>query len=255
MSVSVVIPVRNKARTIARAVVSAAVQSPAEVVVIDDASTDDTAEIVERLAGKLGCIRLVRNAAKADDWQQAAAAVYESLSGSHVVCMGGDDALCDGMIAGVNQHADAAIVFRDYFVANTSDEVTGGVWMGYKEPAVLSAEDVRQRVLTYPYASETGIGSGIRRDLLLWLASCEFWRMGPWSDAIGYCVAAALHGCVFKPGAGAMFTIDDAGYGAIGRDGPDAGRYHQAVREFVNQQPLPDGVKRMVCEKRGVPYG
>ena len=69
MSVSVVIPTHNRAGTLGLAIVSAAMQNPVEVLVIDDASTDDTVGIVEQLRGIYPCIRYVRHAAKADDWQ------------------------------------------------------------------------------------------------------------------------------------------------------------------------------------------
>ena len=61
MRTSVVIPCRNAARTVGDAVASACAQSepPAEVVVVDDASTDDSADAA-RQAGA----RVIRNAAR-----------------------------------------------------------------------------------------------------------------------------------------------------------------------------------------------
>ena len=255
MSVSVVLPVRNKVTTVARAVFSAAKQNPAELVVIDDASDDGTSEILGQLQAQLPCVRWIRHAQKSADWQQAAAEVYGSLVGTHTICMGGDDALTDGVIDSVARHPTAAVVFHDYWVAGTDDVITGAVTNGYQDTAVFGPEDMLARIRTYPYASETGIGSGIRTDLLRWLADREFWRMGPWSDAIGYCTVAALHGCVFVPGAGAVFTINPAGYGASGRDGADAGKYHAAIRDFLGAVDLPPDVRQLMCLKRQVPCG
>jgi len=252
VSVSVVIPTWNRAATLGRAIVSVACQNPLEVVVIDDASTDDTPGIVEQLRGVYPCIRYVRHQEKSADWQEAAADVYPTLLGSHVICMGADDSLTDGVVDSVNRHPDAAVIFHDYWCSDTNAVIRGSVFMGFEQVTPMTPDEARHRLLTYPYASETGIGSGIRRDCLQWLVSQKFWRMGPWSDAIGYAVVAALWGCVFVPGAGAIFAIDDAGYGARGREGAEALSYHQACREFLAGVNLPAALKVAILHKRGI---
>lgn len=252
MSVSVVIPTWNRAATLGRAIVSAACQNPLEVVVIDDASTDDTMGIVEQLRGVHQCIRYVRHQEKSADWQEAAADVYPTLLSSHVICMGADDSLTDGVVDSVNRHPDAAVVFHDYWCADTSNVINGSVFMGFEEVTRMTPQQVRLRLLTYPYASETGIGSGIRIDCLQWLARRQLWRMGPWSDAVGYAVVAALWGCVFVPGSGAIFCVDSEGYGAKGRDGNEAASYHQACREFLAGTGLPADVCAAILHKRGI---
>jgi succinoglycan biosynthesis protein ExoO len=61
MTVSVIIPAYNIASIIARAIESAAAQSarPLEIIVIDDASTDDTASVVSAMANRIPGVRLV----------------------------------------------------------------------------------------------------------------------------------------------------------------------------------------------------
>ena len=61
MRISVIIPCRNGAQTVAEAVRSAQAQTltPAEVIVVDDVSTDDTAIVAERAGA-----RVIRNAAR-----------------------------------------------------------------------------------------------------------------------------------------------------------------------------------------------
>lgn len=255
MSVSVVIATHNRADTLARAIVSAACQNPVEVLVIDDASMDDTPGIVEQLAGVYPCIRMHRHKSKAADWQEAAAELYPSLTSTHVICMGADDKLEMGVVASVNKHPDAAVVFHDYWLASPAGNVTGAVTMGYDEPSRLSPKQVRDRLRERPWASETGIGSAIRFDRLLWLNSLRWWRMGPWSDAVGYAAVAVNHGAVYEPGAGATFTVDDAGYGNQHRTGLEAGKYHDACRKFLRDAGVPFSVAAAICVKRGVPYG
>jgi chlorobactene glucosyltransferase len=66
--VSVIIPARNEARNIARCVrsVLATAYAPLEVIVVDDRSTDGTAEIIEPAAG--GRLRLVRGTDPPPGW-------------------------------------------------------------------------------------------------------------------------------------------------------------------------------------------
>ena len=59
LSVSVVIPVRNRERWIARALDSAFAQTvpPAEVIVVDDGSTDGTMDVVDRYGERVRVLR------------------------------------------------------------------------------------------------------------------------------------------------------------------------------------------------------
>ena len=59
--ITVVIPVRNRERLIARAIESVAAQTlpPDEIIVVDDASTDRTVDIVERLSKSLKSLKLI----------------------------------------------------------------------------------------------------------------------------------------------------------------------------------------------------
>jgi|GEM_PF-2692950 len=252
MSVSVVIPTRNRAATLSRAIVSAAMQNPVEVLVIDDASTDDTPGIVEQLRGVYPCVRLQRHEAKADDWQQAASALYPTLVGNHVIHMGADDWLANGVVDSVNRHPDSAVVFHDYWVANTDGTQIGAVSNGFESVTHMSSAQVCSRLVQYPYPTETGIGSGLRLDCLRWLEAKQFWRMGPWSDAIGFAAVAALWGCVFVPGAGATFTQDDHGYGATNRNSSDSIRYMAECVSFLASSGVPSDAAAALCRKRGV---
>ncbi|HEV2461331.1 MAG TPA: glycosyltransferase [Ktedonobacterales bacterium] len=68
--VSILVPARNEARTIARCVVSLARQDypHCEVLVLDDQSKDETAAIVERVARRHTWVRLLRGAALPPGW-------------------------------------------------------------------------------------------------------------------------------------------------------------------------------------------
>jgi chlorobactene glucosyltransferase len=67
---SVVIPARNESNNIERVArsVLASRYTPLELIVVDDRSTDDTAEIAGRIAGDDPRLRLIRGAERPDGW-------------------------------------------------------------------------------------------------------------------------------------------------------------------------------------------
>ena len=254
MSVSVVLPTWNRAATLEAAAVSALAESPAELVIVDDASTDETPEVAEALLQASQLVRYVRHEAKSEDWQRSLAIVYPTLIGSHVVCMGADDLLEPGLVHSINSHPHAAVVFHDYWVRFPDGTRPGAVTMGYGETRTLTPGEVCERLRSHPNATETGIGSGIRLDCLLWLASLSFWRMGPWSDAIGYAAVAARWGAVYVPGAGATFTDDPNGYGCQGRGGARRDEYHAASRRFLEAAEIDATTAEALCRQREIAW-
>jgi len=251
--VSVYIPNRNHAATLGAAIYSAASQSPVEVAVIDDASTDDSMAVAAAASMTHDCVWVQHNAEKAMCWQQKAAEEFASFGGSHVIGLGADDELMPSVVQSVMRHRQAAIVFHNYYCR------ISGQWphlmVQCAEPSrqqVLSASDVQSRMLSGAAPVETGIGSAIRHDWLMRLCELEYWRMGPWSDAIAYGTVAALGGAVYVPQAGAIFTQDNQGYGEKSRTGPDSSRYMVEVWAFLKRAEVPPDVAAALCAKRGV---
>jgi glycosyltransferase involved in cell wall biosynthesis len=252
VSVSVVIPNRNYGATLERAIVSAFCQAPLEVVVVDDASTDNSCDIArhwEQLSR--GVVRLVANRQKADNWQEAMAAVFHELAGDTVVCCASDDTLLPNMIHAADSFSGSPVVFAEYHVCYPELGHMHSVSHGIGSTVTLTAEQVRGRIRGNGNATETGIGSAMRRDLLLWTASLRFWRCGPFGDSISYAAVAALHGATYVAGAGAAITSRPTTYGrATASDDEQLRHYTEESRLFLKDAGVDEETARRLMEKR-----
>ena len=254
MSVSVVIPNHNHGETLELAIVSAYCQGPLEVVVIDDASTDGSVNIARQWQSiSSGGVRLVSNTTKADNWQEAMAREFPALRGETVVFCAADDMLLPGMIAHAREHAAAPVVFTDYHCLD-GRQLLPGVSQSVTETTKLTDDEVRQRIRSNTNATETGIGSAIHLKHLEWLASLQFWRCGPFGDAIGYAAVAALHGAVYLPGSGAAIRVNPQSYGrAMAADDEQRRHYKAESIAFLRKAGVDDETARRLIEKRCCP--
>ena len=188
---------------------------------------------------------------------KAASDHYESFSGKYVICMGADDELTNGIIS-LGSVGDFPVIFTDYFVRSSHGEEPYGIITqnaakhGNREAVFLEPDDVQKRYMSSCYPTETGIGTLIRKDWLMWLREKEFWKMGPWSDAIGYACVAGIAGAAYVPGVGAVFTQNEKGYGATHRRFEVASEYHKASRDFAYGSGISTPAARRLLQKRGI---
>ena len=100
-NISVIIPLYNKASEIERTLRSVLSQSlpPREIIVVDDGSTDGSAEIVERLATPL--VRLIRQ--QNSGVSAARNRAMREATGEWVALLDGDDVWCEDYLATVAQ--------------------------------------------------------------------------------------------------------------------------------------------------------
>lgn len=127
-SYSVVVPAYNASNTVARSLASVVAQSlsPVEVIVVDDASRDDTSAVVESLIPQmqetgiaLRCIRLTRNSGPS----VARNIGLRDASGDFVAFLDADDVWEVDKLAMVEQAlgtSDAALVCHGYSEAGRS---------------------------------------------------------------------------------------------------------------------------------------
>ena len=255
--ISVYIPNHNDGPTLARAILSARQPGVCEIVVIDDASTDNSLDVAAQQADESPLVRIVANKTKADNWQEAVAKVLPELTGDYIIGMGADDYLLAGTVEEMLKFAGPGVIFRDYAVVDWEEKFRWSVTMGLSEPTILSPDEACRRLAGSHNATETGIGSAMRADCQRWLCDLEYWTMGPWGDAIGYAAVAAKFGAAYVPGFGAAFTLfhadGSAGYGqSIAKDPAFAASCSAAVHRFLECAGVPAAVAAALVRKRGV---
>jgi glycosyltransferase involved in cell wall biosynthesis len=252
--ITVYIPNYNHGLTLGRAIRSAVINNPDEVVVIEDCSTDTSLVQAQLWADTVPSVRVVQNQTKSADWQHEAAKVFRSFKGEHIIGMGADDILLPGAVESTKRFLSAPIVFHDYVTIDAGGRTVGDVPMGVADVTPMTPGEVVARFRSPCNPTETGIGSSIRADRLKWLCNLQYWRMGPWSDCIGYAAVAALYGCVYVPQVAAGFTVNEAGYGRSSIADPVASkRYAAGVRQFLQDAGIDSTTAMAMMAKRGVP--
>ena len=235
-TVAVVIPNRNMAATLGRSLGSACHQGPDEIVVVDDASTDDSLAVIEHWANQFACVRVVRHKEKTPCHLEALRGVYDSLSSRHVVGLGADDILLPGLVTAIRRHIESPVVFTSYDVVRPDGSYMHTVSQDVNDPCVMTPDGVRGRLQSGRNATETGIGSSLRSDVAAWLWSHRWHDMGPHMDSIGYAAAAAIYGATYLPITGAAYTMTESSYGRDSVSTPEkAIRWAKRCHEFLSR--------------------
>jgi len=165
-SVSVVIPAFNRASTIEQAVASARAQTraPREIIVVDDASTDDTAEVARRAGARV--VRLERN----QGCSTARNAGIHAAGGDAIAWLDSDDFWEPNHIAVVAGLLDR---YPEAAAASSAVRLVGsrsGVWVG-RIPEGPPSNVFRRAFFDWLSVPTSTI---IRRDALL--------RVGGWAE-------------------------------------------------------------------------
>lgn len=245
-AVSIILPTRNMAATLRRAMDSACSQGPDVLCVVDDASDDDTPVVVERFNMKHDFVRYVRRTEKAPCHVAALRPAYDALPDGHVIGLSADDILLPGLVTSVRAYADHAVIFTNYSVED--GERSWQVQHPYVKPIHLTPAAMCKRLQTQRPA-ETGIGSSIRTDVMRWLWQLGWHELGPHADSIGYATAAAVHGALYLPMVGSHVHFNRNGYGQrVAAENP-AG-WAGAARTFMRRAGLDHLTTEALVERR-----
>jgi hypothetical protein len=213
-SIACVIPVYNGGATLRRALMAICTQQslPNEVVILNNCSTDDTAEIAARYAEHYPFVRIVHYPEHRSDWREPAClnAICETKA-DYIHMLSCNDYVDSHFYLCVRAAHDAGFIFTEYTVQGPTPEnkivgfaVTESLPIDPTYPKWLLLEQ-----LCKPKFFEGGPCCLIRRDAWQWLCDRQFWNLETYQDSIGYSVGAWLFGASYLPFACGYFTYDE----------------------------------------------
>jgi hypothetical protein len=225
---SVVIPNYNHRDHVADAVRAAAAQVPPpdEIIVVDDASRDDSLEVLARLSAEIPALRVVALPVNGGAIRALNRGVAEAR-GEYVYLGAADDLTRPGLFAALMpmalRHPDAALVCAE---AEIVDLDTGEV---QKRPPVRPSRAAKhfppREVARLFRRIDNWILTGaaiIRRDLMLAAGGLDV-NLGALADGYTMRRLAFGHGCCFVPFTGLVWQIRATGLSRSQAADPDQG--------------------------------
>lgn len=197
MQLSVVMPIYNHAHFLSRAIEAIAGQSlrPDELILVNDGSTDNTAEVIERLADKYSFIRpihLEENVGTELAVQRAQA----MARGDYIYFAAADDQVAEGFFASsmelLNKNPDVP-----FCTALTDEEIPTIAHLFAGSPTVITRKHAIELICEYGtwFRCNTAI---YRRDVFK-NSRCFDPSLGPFGDGFLCMILAMESGCGFIP--------------------------------------------------------
>ncbi|MFO0823456.1 MAG: glycosyltransferase family A protein [Gemmataceae bacterium] len=231
---SVVMANRNHARTLPRALDAVLSQSlpPREVIVFDDASTDDSLRVLEYYATRFPAIRLVRN-----ECQRGVTANYNAgfalATGKYILPGAADDYILPGFIAKAMEQF-ARYPWAGLCVAHGSctegDDgpliVNDPGWC--EQPTYFTPAEVCKRVWhTLPVSAIVVRADAIRT------AGGYHSELAWYSDWFAFLVVAFRHGLVHLPETLGVHVLNSGSYATNSKPGPENIRILTVLLELL----------------------
>lgn len=243
MKVGIAIPNRNHGHVIGRLLDSVVPQNPDSIVVMDDASDDNSVEVISRYPS----VTLIRRGDKTSDHNQAIADIAAGMDADCVTLAAADDNIHDGYVDAVRKFGGGGVTFVDYDIVDDDGAVLARRAAGLG-CAHLSPESARRRLLTEGLPLfECGVGASVRSDVHKWLLDRGGFSMGPWNDSIGNAVAACIFGATYIPQPLASFTVSRTGanwHVHVLSNPVESARYRAAIMHFfMHPDVMPLGPK------------
>ena len=204
MLLSVVLPNFNHAKWLPRSVNALLSQSepPDEIIIVDDASTDNSISVIEKLARDHKAIRLIRHATNLGA-VTAMTTGFAAAKGEFVLFSAADDFVLPGLLqralAALRKYPQAALFCAGVVMVDPQDKIVG--FRPFTEPVwtarYVTPHEVRRLILT---SDNWIIGPSViyRRECLMAIGGFDP-ALGSFCDGIVVRNLALLHGFYFDP--------------------------------------------------------
>jgi len=219
-TLSIVVPNYNHGRYLKAALEAHLEQSepPGEVIVVDDASTDDSRVIVEDIAARHAAVRLIRMERNGG----VNAAINRGLREARgdFVCFSAADDLVSGdfatrSLAILAEHPTVGICFSDPAETVGDSGVVQPLPLHLRDrPSLILPADL-ERLLKHSWFSFPGHAVLYRRDALLAIGGFDE-ALRWYADWFATCVLAFRHGACYVPEVLAVFRVSPDSYHARG---------------------------------------
>ena len=230
-TVSVLLPNYNHAHYIGVALSALAAQTraPDEILVIEDASTDDSLAVIESFADELPQLRVLRNARNLGVNGAINRGLIEA-NGSHVICSAADDWLEPEFIARMTEavavHPAAKVCVSSYVQYFEADrrrvhhrhDSELGPWYATDCPEYFCPDEFRQ-LLTQGFVWLPLNAALVEREALLDINGCDP-RLRWHSDWFATYTLAFRHGFTVVPEPLSAFRVATEGYSGAGMRNP-----------------------------------
>lgn len=248
ISLTAIVPNFNHGRFLTRAILALQNQqpTPSEILVIDDASTDESVAVVEALAVSCPSIRLLRNERNLGTVRSLNRGISEA-HGEYVYFAAADDAVCPGFfataIALLEKHPEAAFACGECLIVNESGTVIGmrpsarpSQRAAYFAPTVVPS--LLKRIDNWAHTS-TAI---LRRNMVLSADSLDG-DLASFADGYLLRKLALQHGFCFAPSIVAQWMARPDGYSlTIAASASRSLALLNTICEKIKEDPIfPDG--------------
>jgi len=216
---------------------------PDEVLVCDDASTDNSLEILQNLCQRYPRLRLVRHQHNQGVRQAMTTLIHES-QGRYCYFLGADDEVAQGLFQAVapvlSVESEPALIFFDLAAEVTvhgQRKIVERVFGGPAGPR--SSRQIQQRIRSLPPYLLAGPACIWHRQRFL-----EFWSvagpMGPLLDVFAATAVAFRYGGYYVPGSFNVFRILPGSYGSMLQDRSRARPMYRILLDALRQPELRD---------------
>jgi glycosyltransferase involved in cell wall biosynthesis len=217
MPLSVVLPNFNDGKVLPRALRSLLAQKPAaaEIIVVDDGSSDNSVSVVEELQARHPSIRLIRNETNLG----IVASVRRALdvaTGEFLLCASSDDFVLPGLFDrafnALRKNPAAAFFCASVALADSRDQIMGirPVTTPRLSPGYLSPADVRRAIRRTDFWV-LGTSTVYRRKLLAEIGYFDP-SLGSIGDVLANRLLAFQHGFYFDPAVLGVYNKDPGSF-------------------------------------------